>query len=138
MSLTDEQIALVRDSFAILRDRIEPRSIGLYRRLFQYDPRLRKLFGKNLGDQSMHFMTALGVVVDNLGDGDVLTERYTALAEQHAMTGIERVDFETMGIALIETLRENLREELTDTVEEAWLAAYRELADEMMETGGLS
>ncbi len=137
MSLTDEQIELVRGSFAMIRDQIEPRSVGLYRKLFRFDPSLRKLFTGDIGDQTMHYMTALGVIVDNLDNDDVLMDRYTTLAEQHAMTGIGRADFETMGAALIETLRENLGEAFTEEVEEAWNAAYQELAEEMMELGNI-
>ncbi len=135
MSLTENQISLVRGSFALLRDQIEPRSLGLYSKLFRYDPALRKLFKGDIGDQAMHYMTALGVIVDNLDDDDVLMDRYISLAEQHAMTGIGRADFETMGAALIETLRDNLAEAFTEEVEEAWNAAYQDLAGEMMEIG---
>ncbi len=137
MPLTEDQITLVQDSFRQLRDELEPRSKGLYKRLFALKPALRKLFHGPIEDQAMHYMTTLGVIVDNLGDSDVLTERYTELAEQHKMTGISRADFEVMEEALIGTLRENLGEDFTDEMEEAWTQAYRELAEEMMEVGGI-
>lgn len=137
MPLTEEQIGLVQDSFCLIRDELEPRSEALYTRLFRLNPALRKLFRGDIADQAMHYMTALGVIVDNLGEGDVLMERYTELAEQHTMVGITRPDFETMGEALIETLRENLGDAFPPEVEEAWTLAYRELAEEMIEVGGI-
>jgi nitric oxide dioxygenase len=137
MSLTERQLLLIRDSFDMLRDDIEPRSIQFYDALFHHAPHLRDMFREDIAGQGMKFMTTLRVIVDNLHNPDAMAERYTDLGEGHRAMGIKAADFEPMGKALLETLANALGDDFTPETREAWQMAYDEFSTEIIKRGDI-
>lgn len=137
MSLSKRQVAMIRESFHRLRERLEPASVYFYEALFRLDPSLRTMFRDDLAGQGMKFMTTLGIVIENLDHPEALGERFAELGRGHALIGVKAAHFAPMGEALIETLRNELGGEFTPELEEAWRAAYAELSERVIRRGGI-
>ena len=137
MPLTESQLALVRDSFAALRDDPAPKSILFYEALFAHAPDMRSMFREDLAGQGMRFMATLGVIVDNLHDPDAMAARYTDLGLAHRAIGITAGDFAPMGEALLDTLDQTLGEGFTPEMRDAWAQAYAEFSRDIIEKGGI-
>ncbi len=138
MSDSAPQSALIRDTFLELRERLAPASVNFYNALFRRAPHLRKLFRDDLEGQGMKFMTTLGFVIENINRTELLSDRLAELGHVHAIIGIKAADFEPMGEALMETLREELGAAFTPEAEAAWRAAYADLSSRIIALGGIS
>lgn len=138
MAVDPRQVALIRQSFAQLQDRLEPASIYFYEALFSRDPSLRSMFRDDLAGQGMKFMTTLGLVLEHIEDPEALGARFAELARGHALLGVKSAHFPPMGDALIDTLRHDLGEVFTAETETAWRSAYTELSEMMIRRGGIS
>ncbi|VAV93252.1 hypothetical protein MNBD_ALPHA07-1533 [hydrothermal vent metagenome] len=137
MPLSQRQMMLIRDSFDMLRDDIEPRSIQFYDALFQHAPQLRDMFREDIAGQGMRFMSTLRVIVDNLHNPDAMASRYSDLGDGHKAMGVKAVDFEPMGRALIETLKNAMGDDFTPETRVAWQAAYKDFSAEIIKRGGI-
>jgi len=137
MPLSERQMTLIRDSFDMLRDDIEPRSIQFYDALFEHAPHLRDMFREDIAGQGMRFMSTLRVIIDNLHNPDAMADRYSDLGEGHKAMGVKAVDFEPMGRALIETLANALGDDFTPETRAAWQAAYTEFSAEIIKRGDI-
>jgi len=137
MSLSDEQLSLIRQSFDVLLENLEPNSTNFYEELFRQAPELRGMFRDDLGGQGMKFMSTLRVMVDNLNKPDALAARYADLGAQHRRLGVTAEMFVPMCEALIITFREVLGDQFPDETEAAWRTAYFDLTRALIETGGI-
>ena len=137
MPLSEQQMTLIRDSFDMLRDDIEPRSIQFYDALFKHAPHLREMFREDIAGQGMRFMATLRVIVDNLHNPDAMADRYADLGAGHRAMGVKAVDFEPMGRALIETLANAMGDDFTPEAREAWQMAYADFSAEIIKRGDI-
>jgi hemoglobin-like flavoprotein len=138
MALSTQQTMLIRESFTLLRERLEPASIFFYEALFRRDPSLRAMFRDDLAGQGMKFMTTLGMAIDNLERPEALGDKFSDLGQGHAAIGVSAAHFAPMGEALMDTLREELKDDFTPELEAVWRAAYEELARRMIRRGGIT
>ena len=84
-----------------------------------------------MADQGRKLMAMLGVVVshlDRLGD---LVPAVEDLGRRHSRYGVQDAHYDTVGAALLSTLRAGLGDALSPEAEEAWAVAYATLADVM-------
>lgn len=95
------------------------------------------MFREDIEGQGMKFMTTLSVIVSRLDDAAASSDQYLGLGKLHASLGVERAQFEPMGEALIDTLREGLGENFTPELEKAWRKAYAHVADSMIRRGAI-
>lgn len=137
MTVTSEQAALLKDSLHTLRGRLEPASMSFYEALFRRAPGLRAMFRDDLAGQGMKFMSTLRMIVGAIDQPEGLATRYKELGQGHALMGVKAEHFAPMGDALIETLRLELGEDFTPTVEAAWRAAYAELSARIIGAGDI-
>ncbi|MGB3315401.1 MAG: globin domain-containing protein [Albidovulum sp.] len=137
MAISARQSAMIRESFDLLRERLEPASIYFYEALFARDPSLRTMFRDDLAGQGMKFMTTLGMAVENIDHPEKLGERFAELGKGHALIGVKAAHFAPMGEALIDTLRNELGEGFSGELEVAWRAAYAELSERVIRRGGI-
>jgi hemoglobin-like flavoprotein len=137
MTLSARQSAMIRDSFALLRERLEPASVYFYEALFAREPSLRTMFRDDLAGQGMKFMTTLGMVIENIESPEKLGDRFEELGKGHALIGVKAAHFAPMGEALIDTLRNELGEEFTVELEQTWREAYAELSDRVIRRGNI-
>ncbi len=137
MPLSDRQLTLIRDSFDMLRDDIEPKSIQFYEALFKHAPHLRDMFREDIAGQGMRFMSTLRVIVDNLHNPDAMAGRYADLGAGHKAMGVKAEDFEPMGRALIETLANAIGDDFTPETRAAWETAYSDFSKEIIRRGDI-
>lgn len=137
MVISARQSAMIRESFDLLQERLEPASVYFYETLFAREPSLRTMFRDDLAGQGMKFMTTLGIVIENIDHPVRLGDRFGELGKGHALIGVKAAHFAPMGEALIDTLRKELGEAFSDELEAAWRAAYAELSERVIRRGGI-
>ena len=131
--MTPEQIDLVQDSF----DKIKPSAMEavdlLYDRLFSIAPKVRPFFRGDTSEQGRMLMAVLGTAVAGLGRLDKLRPTLGALGCRHATYGVEPAHYWLFGDALIWALETRLGNSFTPAIKEAWVDAYAELANAMID-----
>lgn len=129
--MTNEQIKLVQDSFRQVAPIAETAAQLFYARLFELDPDLELLFKGNLSEQGRKLMQMLGVAVNSLDRMEQLLPVVRSLGTRHVSYGVRDRDYDTVGQALLWTLRKGLGEAFTPEVEAAWTNVYTTLASAM-------
>jgi hemoglobin-like flavoprotein len=127
-SMTPENQALVRDSFAKVVP-IAPQAAAMfYDRLFVLDPALRPLFKGDMAEQGRKLMVMIGTAVANLGKLEAIVPAVQDLGHRHAGYGVQPVHYDTVAVALLWTLGQELGDAFTPPVRAAWTEAYTTLA----------
>jgi hemoglobin-like flavoprotein len=130
-ALTTEQIALIRTSWRRLQPIRETAAALFYRRLFELDPSLARLFRGDMAEQGEKLMAMLGMVVSQLHRLSDVVPAVEALGRRHAAYGVEDGHYDTVATALLGALQAGLGDGLTREAEGAWAIAYGTLADVM-------
>lgn len=130
--LTTEQIKLVKQSWASLRD-VDPTLLGdvFYSRLFLQQPSLRTLFGPSLLGQYNKLVDMLNFSVARVDQPDTLRAALQELGKRHAHYGVKPAYYSAVGSALLWTLQSALGSDWTAEVATAWATFYQFLADAM-------
>jgi len=134
--MTNEQIKIVQDSYRKVVPIAEAAAQLFYARLFELDPDLELLFKGNLTEQGRKLMQMLGLAVNSLHRMDQLLPVVRSLGTRHLDYGVRDKDYDTVGQALLWTLRKGLGEAFTPVVETAWTNVYATLASEMQSAAG--
>lgn len=129
--MTPQQIALVRSSFAEVSPIADSAAKLFYSRLFELDPSLRPLFRNSLDAQGSKLMNMIAGAVCLLDQPEKLMPVVRNLGRRHTGYGVEDGHYETVGTALLWTLEKGLGAAFTPEVENAWIAVYGVLADNM-------
>jgi hemoglobin-like flavoprotein len=126
--MDSQRIASIRSTWRRLVPVEDEVARTFYRILFDLDPSLRRLFRGDMAEQGRKLTALLDVVVsqlDRLGDIVPLVEQ---LGRRHARYGVEHRHYDTVGVALLATLRGGLGDAWTREVEDSWTLAYTTLA----------
>ncbi len=134
--MTPEDIALVQGSWKSVVPIKEAAVEMFYGRLFELDPALRPLFKNDMKEQGAKLAAMLNTVVGGLTKLDVIVPAAQALAKRHTGYGVKPKDYETVGAALIWTLRRGLGPAFTPEVEAAWVRTYGVLSATMIAAAG--
>jgi hemoglobin-like flavoprotein len=124
-------VELVQATWARILPIADAAAALFYDRLFELDPSLRALFKSDLGEQKKKAMLTLGVAVDGLRNPGRLSPVLRALGARHVGYRVTERHYDTVGEALIWTLREGLGASFTPEVESAWREVYAMIAAEM-------
>ncbi|GAB4190412.1 MAG: globin family protein [Roseiflexaceae bacterium] len=132
--MTPEQIDLIEESF----DEIYPRRYDevaalFYERLFSLDPSLRSLFPEDMRDQRRKLMMTFNIAVHGLRHPPSIVAALHELGRVHVVARVEPRHYDTVGQALLDTLRLVMGDLFTPEVETAWRAAYALIATTMLE-----
>ena len=131
--MNDHTIQLVRDSFDLVEP-IAPQAAALfYANLFAIDPSVKPLFRGDMIQQGERLMSMIGLAVAKLDQPDVLMPALQGLGQRHAGYGVRDAHYDSVGVALLKTLRQGLGVAFTDEVEEAWISVYGVIATTMKE-----
>ena len=131
--LTLAQKTLVQDSFATIAPIADDAAALFYRRLFELDPSLERLFRGNMAEQRKKLMQMLSAAVKGLDRLDQLVPVVEDLGRRHAQYGVADAHYDTVGAALLWTLEKGLGAAFTPEVKEAWATVYGLLASTMKE-----
>ena len=131
--MTDDQIALIEASFRQVTPIAEPAAALFYRRLFELDPALRPMFAQtDLAAQGRKLMAAIGFVVANLRRPEAMLPAVRALGARHGGYGVQPAHYDTVGVALLDTLALGLGDGFTPATRDAWACAFGILARTMI------
>jgi hemoglobin-like flavoprotein len=129
--LTSTQIALVQRSFAIIAPIADDAAALFYQRLFELDPSLRRMFPEDMTGQRKKLMQMLTAAVKGLDRLDQLVPVLQDLGRRHVAYGVTDAHYDTVGAALLWTLKMGLGKGFTPETKEAWTTVYGLLATTM-------
>jgi len=129
--MTSDQIRLIRETFALVAPGADVAARTFYRRLFELDPSLRPLFRPDLEDQGRKLMQMLGAAVGLLERPESLVPVLENLGRRHVGYGARDAHYDTVGEALLWTLRETLAAKFTPAACDAWTDLYALIAKTM-------
>jgi hemoglobin-like flavoprotein len=131
--LTDTQKNLVQHSFTAIVPIADDAAALFYRRLFELDPSLEKMFRGDMKEQRKKLMQMLTAAVKGLDRLDQLVPVVQELGRRHDGYGVTDSHYDTVGVALLWTLEMGLGSAFTPEVAEAWATVYGLLATTMKE-----
>jgi hemoglobin-like flavoprotein len=129
--LNDTQKVLVQRSFAAVVPIADDAAVLFYRRLFELDPSLERMFRGDMTEQRRKLMQMLTAAVKGLDRLDKLVPVVEDLGRRHAGYGVADAHYDTVGAALLWTLEKGLGDAFTADVKDAWVAVYGLLAGTM-------
>src|SRR5215510_6785157 len=129
--LTAAQKTLVQDSFATIVPIADDAAALFYRRLFEIDPSLQRMFRGDMAEQRKKLMQMLTAAVKGLDRLEQLVPVVEDLGRRHAAYGVADAHYDTVGEALLWTLEKGLGGAFTAEVKDAWATVYGLLAGKM-------
>ena len=129
--MNSEQVRLVQESFLQVAPIADTAAQIFYARLFDLDPSLRALFKGDMSEQGRKLMQTIGLAVKSLDRMEQVLPAVRALGARHVEYGVREKDYDTVGSALLWTLRQGLGDDFTPEVEAAWAEVYSTLASAM-------
>jgi hemoglobin-like flavoprotein len=129
--MTPEQINLIQRNFERIAPQAEAVATDFYNRLFAMQPVLRLLFPADLSEQKKKLMTTLGLAIKSLEETEKLIPVLENLGRKHALYGVRDEYYDTVGAALLQTLRDGLGADLTAEAQTAWAEMYAFVAGVM-------
>jgi hemoglobin-like flavoprotein len=129
--LTDREKVLVQQSFALVLPIADDAAALFYRRLFELDPSLERMFRGDMSEQRKKLMQMLTAAVKGLDRLEQLVPVVEDLGRRHAGYGVADAHYDTVGAALLWTLEKGLGQAFTPEVQDAWVAVYGLLAGTM-------
>ena len=127
-----QQLFHVQASFALVQPQTALAAQLFYQRLFYLNPALRPLFQGNNQEQETQLVRMLTVVVNGISQPERTIAGLQQLGARHSHYGVKDEDYDTVGAALLWTLRQGLGDAFTEEVEDAWVTAYSLFADQML------
>ncbi len=118
--MNKEQIEIIRSDWARIRPNGRLVARLFYTRLFLADPSLRRQFGSTVDEQVQRLMQSMDIVVHGLRQPRVLLPLLAQLGRRHEASGIGPAHYETVGAALLWTLKIALTESFTTASQRAW------------------
>lgn len=125
MSLTNEQIQLVTESFGKVAPIANQAAAMFYERLWEIAPETKRLFkATNMQQQGEKLMQMIGIAVGALNNLEAIIPAVQDLGRRHIAYGVSKADYEPVGAALLWTLEQGLGEAFTPDVKTAWTDVY--------------
>lgn len=131
MAVTQQQITLIRSSFAQVEPIADQAAEIFYGYLFHYAPDTRSLFKGDMTSQGRKLMNTLKVAVRSLEDLDSLVPVLQKLAIAHVAYGVKAEHYTPVGNSLLYALRDGLGDAWTKETRQAWVDVYRMIATVM-------
>ena len=131
--VTPAQKTLVQESFAVIAPIADDAAALFYRRLFELDPALRRMFPGDMSEQRKKLMQMLTAAVKGLDRLDQLVPVVQELGRRHAGYGVADAHYDTVGAALLWTLEKGLGDAFTPETKEAWATVYGLIAATMQQ-----
>lgn len=130
--MNDNQISLVKESWAKVAPIAPTAATLFYDRLFSVAPAVRPLFADDMTEQKRKLIEMLTLVVDGLDNIDAVVPEIEALGRRHRGYGTKPEHYDVVGECLLWTLSQGLGEDFTPEVKTAWTSAYGVLAATMI------
>jgi hemoglobin-like flavoprotein len=122
--LTKPEIEMVQSDWKKVLPIADTAATLFYGRLFELDPSLRPMFKADLTEQKKKLLQTLSVAVSGLNDLGALVPTLQALGKRHVGYGVKVSHYDTVGSALIWTLKQGLGTGFSASHEAAWANVY--------------
>jgi nitric oxide dioxygenase len=132
MSLTQSDVTVIRDSFALVARDAPGATACFYGHLFALAPDLRPLFPADMTAQGEKLATALSVVARLAGDFETLAPILDVLAVRHVAYGARPEHYPVVGAALLQMLDERVPMPRPDSLLDAWGKAFAAISARMI------
>ena len=129
--VTNTQKVLVQESFAAVMPIADDAAALFYRRLFELDPSLERMFKGDMTEQRRKLVQMLTAAVKGLDRLDQLVPVVEELGRRHVGYGVADAHYDTVGAALLWTLEKGLGEAFTPQTKDAWATVYGILSTTM-------
>jgi NAD(P)H-flavin reductase/hemoglobin-like flavoprotein len=120
----DPAIAAIKETFRYIADAGDKAVGFFYGQMFLRQPHLRQLFPAAMDEQRDRLFRSLGRIVESLSTPDEMALYLSQLGRDHRKYQVEPDMYETVGAALLATLRAFARDAFTSEAEEAWTQVY--------------
>ena len=124
-------VALVQQSFEKVVALGDEVAKIFYVELFAIDPSLRAMFKGDMDEQHRKVLSTLTVVIRSLHTPEKILDAARKLAVKHLSYGVKAEHYTLVGNALLRTLKKGLGDAFTPELYNAWVEAFRTLADIM-------
>ena len=131
--MNQQQIHLVRSTFALVQPIAGDAAALFYDNLFKADPALRPLFKGDMTHQGQRLMGMIGSALQMLERPAALLPVLRSLGARHAGYRVREEHYDTVGSALILTLEQGLGAAFTPEARAAWIELYGVIAGTMRE-----
>ncbi len=130
--MTPEQIERIRASWEMAAPIADEAARLFYGKLFEIDPSAHALFaGVDMAEQRRRLVAALGLVIGRLDAFAEHKPTLEALGRRHADYGVTAAHYDSVGEALLWTLKTGLGDAFTHDMRAAWTIAYALIASAM-------
>ena len=133
MTMTPQQVFLVRSSFELVQPISRQAATLFYDNLFKADPTLRQLFTGDMAHQGERLMAMIGNAVGMLERPGSLMPMLQLMGIRHACYGVQDRHYATVGQALLLALEQGLGDAFTREVRDAWAALYSMISRTMID-----
>jgi hemoglobin-like flavoprotein len=130
--LNEEQVRMVQADWRSVLPIASQAATLFYDRLFELDSGLRPLFKPDLTEQKAKLLQMLSAAVKGLDDLPSLVPAVQALGRRHVEYGVKPQHYDTVGAALLWTLRKGLGDGFDGVHEVAWTEVYTILSQTMI------
>jgi hemoglobin-like flavoprotein len=126
-----EEIKLIQYSFTTLT--LKSKKVGekFYKRLFEKNPDISKLFTGDMKEQAGALMRMVKTVVEGLNHPGIIIPAIQDLGRRHNEYGVTPGQYKIFGECLISTIEEEMKNDFNSATKKAWEKLYKILADEM-------
>ena len=126
-------VELLEKNFMVLAPQGDRLVEEFYRHLFANYPELEPMFHNvNMGRQRKMFLASLQLIVNNLGDPDVLVPVLERLGARHAAYGVRKEHFPLFKHSFLCTLAEVSGDRWHAELAKAWSDAYDHVIKHML------
>jgi NAD(P)H-flavin reductase/hemoglobin-like flavoprotein len=127
-------VRMVRESWARIEARQDEVAKFFYGMLFTLNPATRDLFPINMEVQRSRLMRALVHLVQMIDRPDELMPFLRQLGRDHRKFGVVSSQYESVGTALLASIKKHSGPAWTTAIERAWAEAYTIMARAMLES----
>ena len=121
----------MQDSFALIAPIADDAAVLFYRRLFEIDPSLQRMFRGDMTEQRKKLMQMLTAAVKGLDRLDQLVPVVQELGRRHAAYGVLDAHYDTVGARAAVDARDGTGRCVHPETREAWATVYGLLATTM-------
>lgn len=130
--LSAKQIEIVKSTVPLLEGAGTAITEYFYKRMFSHHPELQHIFNmsnQHSGRQPFALFASVAAYAKHVDQPELLLDMVERIAHKHTSMNVLGEHYAVVGHHLIETLRELVPDQFTPEVEDAWKAAYAQLAD---------
>lgn len=128
-------VETLENSFNLLAPKAEAMVAKFYDELFSRYPDVIPLFENTSSEkQQQKLLAALGLVIDNLNNVDVLAKTLKDLGQRHQKYGVEPAHYQAVATTLLDVMREFAGSAWTQQVHDAWTHALNVIAKVMIDS----